>query len=175
MRVTVQVGERRFDEDLAAQAFIAPDLAGIDRALETGPSRFAEWAMLHALARTEHDEIKGQLAVVETDIKEIEALVYLQITDAAMSAGGKAPTIPVIQAMVEVAPRRLEVVKRKQALEADLRAAADRVRVLDVGRETMKDRKDYVIERARDARQEMQSKMVVRTPEELAQFRPGGR
>lgn len=174
MKVTVQIGDRRFDEDLATQAFIAPDLAGIDKALETGPARFAEWAMLKALAQTEHDDIKGNIGVIETQIKDCEAQAYLDVVNAPV---GPKPTVDAVKAMVQVDPRRLALVARKQALEVELRASADRVRILEVGKETMKDRKDYVIERARDARQEMQSKMSVPLPAgtDMSQFRPGGR
>lgn len=177
MKVTVQIGDRRFDEDLATQAFIAPDLPGIDKALETGPARFAEWAMLKALAQTEHDDIKGNVGVIETEIKDREAQAYLDVVAAPVPPGGKAPTVDAVKALVQVDKTRLALVAKKQALEAELRAAADRVRVLDVGKETMKDRKDYVIERARDMRQEMQSKMNVPVPAgtDLSQFRPGGR
>jgi hypothetical protein len=174
MRVTVQIGDRRFDEDLARQLFIAPDLGGIDEALETGPARQAEWAMLAALARTEHDEIKGAIGVIETQIKDQEAKTYLEVVAAAI---GPKMTVDAVKAMVQIDPARLALVAQKQEMEQKLREAADSLRVLEVGKETMKDRKDYVIERARDARAEMQARMSVRMPEgeSIDRYKPGGR
>lgn len=173
MRVVVTVGDRRFDEDLSAQTFIASNLAGIDEALETGSARTAEWAMLAALAETERDEIKNNVAVLDTQIKDRESQVYIEVYNTAP----KPPTGDAIKAFVQTDPARLALVAQKQALTVELLAAADRHRVLEVGRDIMKDRKDYVIERARDARAEMQAKMSVRLPEgeTLDRYKPGGR
>lgn len=173
MRVTVQIGDRRFDEDLGTQLFIAPDMAGIDKALETGAARQAEWAMLVAFARTEHDEIKANIGIVETKIKDREAVALITV----VSNPTVKFTVDAVKAMVQIDPQRLELVAAKQELESALREAADRLRVLEVGKESMKDRKDYVIERARDMRQEMQAKMNVPVPAggDLSSYRPGGR
>jgi len=174
MRVTVQIGERRFDEDLSAQLLLAPGLGEINRALETGAARQGEWAMLAAFAETERDEIKGNIGVIETQIKDREAEAYLNVINAPV---GPKPTVDAIKAMVQLEPGRLALVARKQELEVQLRAANDRLRILEVGVDTLKARKDYVIERARNMREEMQSKMGVSVPagESLDKFRPGGR
>lgn len=173
MRVVVTIGSRQYDEDLSAQLFLAPDLGGIDAALETGAARQGEWAMLAAAARTEHDKIKANIAIKETQIKDQEARAYLD----AYNSGTKPPTVDAIKAYVQLDVTRLGLVGEKQKLEAELLAAADRLRVLEVGRDTLKDRKDYIIERARDAREEMKSRMSVRLPEgeTIDRFKPGGR
>lgn len=168
MQVTVQIGERRFDEDLSAQLLITPTVEGIDSALETGASRQGEWGMLCAFAETERDEIKANIGILDGQIKDTEAGVLLEVT------GAQKMTVDQAKAMVQIDPRRALLVIRKQALEVELRAAADRLRILEVGYSSLKDRKDYVIERARNMRQEMQSKMTVADPN-LDRFRPGGR
>jgi hypothetical protein len=161
MRVTVQIGDRRFDEDLSGQLFIAPDLAGIDEALEMGPQRTGEWAMLAGFAKTEHDRIKSNLSV-------LEARILLEVL--AAPPPGIKPTVDAVKALVESDPRRL-------AMQEEFLAAAERLRTLEIGRDALRDRKDYIIERARDARAEMQARMTVRLPdgETMDRYKPGGR
>lgn len=172
LRVTVQVGDRRFDEDLAEQAVIAPNIEAIDEGLASNPGRYAEWAMLAVEAQKEYDAIKGNIAVVDVDIKDVEARIYLEITDASVPPGGKAPTIPTIQALVQVDPRRLALVRRKQELEAALLTAKGTFDTLKVGKETIgEQKKDSLLELARNLRQEAQTQLSVRAD----QFKPGGR
>lgn len=174
MRVTVQVGPRRFDEDLAAQAMIRPDVQSLNDAMATTPARFAEWAMLEALAISECDGISGQIKRVETDIKDREARAYLEITAATTAPGEKPPTIPAITAMVQVDAARLQLVARKQELESALLDAEDARRKLAVGRKTMEERKESLLALASNWRKEMDGKLAagIKDP---AQYRPGGR
>lgn len=167
MRVTVQIGDRRFDEDLAAQALIAPNVEALNDALATNPSRYAEWAMLEALARSEHDQIGGRVNVLDADIKELEARVYLEILDDI----GTKPTVDAIKARVITDPRRLALVKVRQEMEAAQVEAKGNLDKITVGRKTMEEKRESLLELARNWRQEMQGKLTVNTQ----QFKPGGR
>jgi hypothetical protein len=167
MRVTVQVGERRFDEDLAAQALITPNIEAFNEALATHPSRYAEWAMLEALARAEFDRIGGSVAVLDADLKELEARVYLEIlrsSDAKLTVDG-------VKARVISDERRLALVKRGQEFEAARLEAKGNLDKITVGRKTMEEKRESLLELARNWRQEMQGKLTVNTQ----QFKPGGR
>lgn len=171
MQVTVQVGDRRFDEDLAAQALIAPNVEALNEALATNPSRYAEWAMLEALARAEHDALVGNVSRLESDIKELEARTYLRILDEAAAEGGKGPTVDAVKARVIIDPARLALVRRRQELEVAQLEAKGNLDKITVGRKTMEEKRESLLELARNWRQEMQGKLTVNTQ----QFKPGGR
>jgi hypothetical protein len=170
LRVIVQVGPRRFDEDLAEQAVVRPNIEALNDALSRHASRFAEWAMLEALARTEVDAIKSQISRLDTDVKEIEARLYQEVI-LATPRGEKPPTVDAIKAMVLVNSARLELVARERKLEDALLVADDNLRKLAVGRKTMEEKKDSLLELSRNWRQEMAGKLQVN----MDQFRPGGR
>jgi hypothetical protein len=171
MRVTVQVGARRFDEDLAAQAMITPNIEAVNDALAKNPSRFAEWAMLEALARAEYDEIVSNIAAVDSDTKEVEAMIYLEILDQPSVAGVKAPTVDGIKAMVAVDPRRIELSRRRRDLETVRLAAKGNLEKLAVGRKTLEEKKDSLIAIASNWRSEMATRLQVN----MQTFKPGGR
>lgn len=167
MRVAVQVGDRRFDEDLASQALITPNVEALNEALATNPSRYAEWAMLEALARAEADRIAGNVAVLDSDIKELEARVYLEV----LSDQSAKLTVDAVKAMVVVDPRRLALVLRRQELSAAQVEAKGNLDKIAVGRKTMEEKRDSLLELARNWRQEMAGKLTVNAE----QFKPGGR
>lgn len=173
MRVTVQIGPRRFDEDLAAQAAIRPDVQSLNDAMANTPSRFAEWAMLEALAITECDAISGQIKRLDTDVKDREARAYLEIVNS-VPAGQKPPTIPAIEAMVQTDAARTELVLRRQELEVALLDAEDSKRKLSVGRKTMEERKESLLALASNWRKEMDGKLAAGI-KDTSQFKPGPR
>ena len=170
MRVVVEVAGRTYDEDLASQAFIAPNVDALNDALATNPSRYAEWAMLEALAKSEGADIDGKVAVLDSDIKEREAQAYLDIINA-VPAGGKAPTVDAIKAMVTLDPARLELVRRRQVLDAARLVSQDNQNKLAVGRKTMEEKKDSLLELSRNWRQEMNTQLTTNAEK----FKPGGR
>jgi hypothetical protein len=171
MRVVVEVAGRRYDEDLAAQSFIAPNVAALNDALATNPSRYAEWAMLEALAKSEGADIDGKIAVLNTDIKEREAQAYLDIIAASERDGQKPPTVDAIKAMVTLDPRRIELVRQRQALDNARIPAQDNENKLAVGRKTMEEKRDSLMELSRNWRQEMQTQLTTNAEK----FKPGGR
>jgi hypothetical protein len=173
MSVAVQIGDRRFEEDLAEQALIKPDIDSLNEALATNPGRFGEWAMLEALARTEHDGVLGQVAVVETDVKDLEAELYLKATTPPdpLPAGWKSPTVDGAKAMVNTDPARRVLVKKKQALEEAGRTSKGNLEVLIAGRKTIEAKKESLLALASNWRQEMQTKLAVG----MEKYRPGGR
>lgn len=170
MRVVVEVAGRTYDEDLASQAFIAPNVDALNDALATNPSRYAEWAMLEALAKSEVADIDGKVALLETEVKEREAQAYLDIVNAVVP-GGKAPTVDAIKAMVTVDEKRIDIVRRKQVLDVARLAAQDNLSKLGVGRKTMEEKKDSLLELSRNWRQEMQTQLTTNAEK----FKPGGR
>jgi len=171
MRVVVEVAGRTYDEDLASQAFIAPNVGALNDALATNPSRYAEWAMLEALAKSEGADIDGKVAVLATDVKEREAQAYLDIVNAYASSGEKPPTVDAIKAMVMVDVKRIEMVRRQQALEAARLVSQDNQNKLAVGRKTMEEKRDSLLELSRNWRQEMQTQLTTNAEK----FKPGGR
>ncbi len=170
IRVNVEVAGRTYDEDLASQAFIAPNVDALNDALATNPSRYAEWAMLEALARSEVADIDGKVAVLDTDIKEREAQAYLDVVNS-VAPGGKAPTVDAIKATVTLDAQRILLVRRRADLDAARIAAQDNQSKLGVGRKTMEEKKDSLLELSRNWRQEMNTQLTVNAEK----FKPGGR
>jgi hypothetical protein len=170
MRVVVEVAGRTYDEDLASQAFIAPNVEALNDALATNPSRYAEWAMLEALAKSEGADIDGKIARFDTDVKEREAQVYLDMINN-VPAGGKVPTVDAIKAMVTLDPRRIALVRQRQALDDARIVSQDNQNKLAVGRKTMEEKKDSLLELSRNWRQEMQTQLTTNAEK----FKPGGR
>lgn len=171
MRVVVEVAGRTYDEDLASQAFIAPNVDALNDALATNPSRYAEWAMLEALAKSEVAAIDGKVALLETEIKEREAQAYLDIVQDPRNSGAAKPTVDAIKAMVVVDEKRVGLVRKKQALDAVCLVAQDNQNKLAVGRKTMEEKKDSLLELSRNWRQEMQTQLTTNAEK----FKPGGR
>ena len=170
MRVVVEVAGRTYDEDLAGQAFIAPNVEALDEGMATNPGRYAEWAMLEALAKREVADIDGKITTLDTDIKEREAQVYLDIVNN-VPLGGKAPTVDAIKAMVVVDPRRIALVRQRQELETARIPAQDNQNKLKVGKDTMEMKKDCLMELARDWRQQMTTQLTTNAEK----FKPGSR
>jgi hypothetical protein len=171
MRVVVEVAGRTYDEDLASQAFIAPNVAALNDALATNPSRYAEWAMLEALAKREVADIDGKVAVLDSDVKEREAQAYLDIIQDPKNSGAAKPTVDAIKAMVTVDAKRVALVVVRRGLEEARIVAVDNQNKLNVGKRTIEEKKDSLLELARNWRQEMTSTLTVRAQE----FKPGGR
>jgi hypothetical protein len=170
MRVTVRMAGRTYDEDLAAQAFVAPNIAALNEALATNTSRYSEWAMLEALAKGEVADIDGKIARLDSDIKEVEAQSYLDIVNAVLP-GGKAPTVDAIKAAVTLDARRIALVRPKQELEVARLTAQDNQNKVAVGRRTLEEKKDILLELSRNWRQEMQTQLTTNAE----RFKPGGR
>jgi len=175
MRVVVTVAGRTYDEDLATQAFIAPNADALNDALATNPGRYAEWAMIEALAKSEGAEIDGQIARLDTDVKEREAQAYLDIIQDPRNGGSAKPTVDAIKAMVVLDAKRIELVRRRQMLEDARLVSQDNQNKVAVGRKTMEEKRECLLELARNWRQEMQGKLTVRDPAEVAKYKPGGR
>lgn len=167
MRVTVEVAGRRYDEDLADQATVRPDVESVNDALASLPARFSEWAMLEALAKGEVNAISGQINVLQSDIKVLEAQLYLKYVGTG--------TVDAIKAMVTTADERLALVRRMQDLATAQVAAEENAAKIAVGRKTMEEKRECVIELARNWRQEMQGRLIVNDPKDMGKFKPGGR
>lgn len=163
MRVSVQVGDRRFDEDLAAQLTIKPDIDSLDDGLATTPARYGEWAMLEALQRGEVAEIGRQINVLDSDLKELDATLTLEFANTG--------TVDVVKARVTADPRRLARAAARRELEKAHVAAKNNVEVLKAGKDSMEIKKDCLLELARDWRQQMQTQLTVNA----GKFRPQGR
>ena len=173
LRVTVEVGGRTYDEDLATQAAISPDVDSLNEALATNPGRFAEWAMLEALARGELDEIVGNVERLDSDIKDLEAVVYLEVIEPPETPppGWKPPTVDAVKAWVTKDSRRRELVVKRQDLERARIAAKASLDKIGVGRRTIEQKKESLLALASNWRQEMQTKLSIN----VQQYRPGGR
>lgn len=166
MRVTVQVGARRFDEDLEQQAMITPNVEALNDGLAKNPARFAEWAMLEALARAEVDGLVSNIATLDSDLKELEAAVYLEVIRREEKL-----TVDAVKATVTTDPRRLSLIVRRKELETARLAAKDVLEKVMVGRKTMEQKKDSLLALASNWRSEMATKLQVG----MGTFKPGGR
>jgi hypothetical protein len=176
MRVTVTIppgdeggSGRRFDEDLATQAMITPNIDALNDALSMNPGRYGEWAMLEELARAQYDDLLGNLGSLDSDIKDLEAKVYLEVLEDPKTTGGKALTVDGIKATVQVDPRRLALVERRKDLDAATRDAKSAMNKLGVGKKTMEQKRDSLLALASNWRQEMQHRLTV----SAQQHRPG--
>ena len=173
LRVNVQIGPRRFDEDLAVQASIAPDIDGLNKALAENPSRYAEWAMLEAIARSRWEEIQGYISNLDSDIKELEARLFLDGRDT-VEPGSKPPTVDVLKAMIVLNPERLALSERRKELERDALAAKDAMERLIVGRKTIEQRRDSLLALASNWRQEMNTRLQINLPKPAPGKGPAG-
>lgn len=171
LRVTVQIGDRRFDEDLAAQAMISPNVEQVNEALATNPGRFAEWAMLETLARTERDEIAAKVTLLDADIKTLEARVYLEVVNAPAVPGVKTPTVDGIKALVQVDTRRLALVERREVMQGAERDADAALGQISVGRKTIEEKRESLLALASNWRKEMDGRLTVNSQA----FRPTSR
>jgi hypothetical protein len=159
LRVTVALGGERYEEDLAAQAAITNDIAGLNDALAQHPGRYAWWAMLEVLAT----EAAGDL---ERALKAVEGAAH-QRFELERSPDGKALTVGAIAARI--------------ATDAACRAAADALaraetdlQRLTVGRKTMTEKREALVEMARTMRGEMDAGMLqARSRMEQGLRRPG--
>lgn len=171
LRVTVEIGDRKYDEDLATQASITPNIEALNDALATNPARYAEWAMLEALAREELDALIGNVDSIDVDIKEREARAYLDVLTPPEDAppSWKPPTVDAIKATVIIDPQRLALVAARRKLEAARIEAKSAVEKVAVGRKTMERQQDSLLSLATNWRQEMQTQLSVTA----SRYRPG--
>ena len=160
LRVQVTIGARKYDEDLAAQAQITPDIESMNLALSQHPGRFAEWAKLETLARSQYKEIMNFISNLDADIKEIEARAYLTLIDLPAQPGFKPLTVDAIKANVTIDPGRLALVKKRQDLKREALTAQDALDRLTVGKEVMIERRGSLMALSANWRQEMESLRV---------------
>mgnify|MGYP001615049458 CR=1 FL=1 len=146
LKVSVTIGARRFEEDLAAQAATAPDIEGLNRNLAEHPGRFAEWAMLEALARQQCEELDARVKFLDAELFE-KYQATLSVTVAK-------PTLDAIKARVTMDSRMV-------ALSAEARGARASLEQLTVGRQTMQMKRDTLLALASNWRAEMDSNLVI--------------
>lgn len=177
LRVVVEIGGRRYDEDLAAQAAIAPNIEALNEALGSNPGRFAEWAMLEALAREEFDLVVSNLEALESDMKDLEARIYLEALerpkDVPLTSVWKPPTVDAAKAAVTVDPRRADLSARRRALEEGRLAAKASLEKISVGRRTIEKKETSLMALGANWRQEMQTKLSI-AARQFVPGRPGG-
>ena len=176
LRVVVEIGGRRYDEDLASQASIAPNIGDLNDGLAKNPGRYAEWATLEALAREVYDTLGGEIEKLDSDIKEREARAYLEIVTpppAAPAAWKPVYTVDGVKAAVVVDEQRLELVRRRNELAAARVGAKVALDKVAVGRKTIEMKADSLMTLSTNWRQEMQTQLTVSSRQSLPGPLPG--
>ena len=141
LTVKFSIGDRSYEEDLAAHALIQEDVAGLNKALYEHPGRFAWWATLEALAR-------GKVESLQTDLREFEADNIDIIVSTLEKHGQKVPSIKQLKDKVGRMPTCRKMIRA-------LNAARQEYRRIQIGRKTIEAKKDSVLTIANLMRAEM--------------------
>jgi hypothetical protein len=146
LKVQVQIGPRRFEEDLSGSVAAASNYVVMNEELAGNDGRFAVWAMLEVTARRLFDD-------AQADAERLDAQLYErywgELSDVAASARGTLVKSRVTQDQTMI-DMRLRVREAKEQLDT-----------VSAGRKTIEKRGDYLIEVARNFRQEMQQRLSV--------------
>lgn len=157
-----------YDQDLATQASIIPDIEKLNLALATNPGRFAEWAMLEAMARAEWDAAVGKVNDLGTELKDVEAALQIEFVGQG--------TVSFLAAKVQIDPRRQAKATEIREAEGVVRQKKDQLETMIVGRKTLEQKRDSLLALASNWRQEMQTGLGVRgNPGDADRYRPGSR
>lgn len=163
LRITVQLGGHTYTEDLEAQAGLSLDPESLNRALAEQPGRFAWWATLEVLARTQRDEYENQLEVLEA---ALFGKYQEQLNEIAKSDGKKTPTLDAIKAQVT-----LDI--EHQTLKTKLIASERDYGLTQAGRKTMEQKRESMITLAANLRAEMEGQFELRKREVDERMRSG--
>ena len=135
LHVSVELGGRVFQGDLETEARVDWTLDGLNQALAEHPGRFAWWATLEVLARTQEEGLERQRAM-----KHAELYSHYEATLSSTDVEGKRskPTVEKVKS---------EVLKSLdyRAVQERLAAAAEAHGLLTVARQTMLAKKDALI------------------------------
>lgn len=150
LKIRVELGGRVYEEDLEPQAFINPDLDGLNRALAEHPGRFAWWAMLETYARASYEGLSTQLETLDATLF---SRYQRQLLEGAVD-GKKGPTLDSIRSLVTLDRERQALVERTARAKQDFEQVT-------VGRRTMEQRKDALLAIASNLRAEMDARLAV--------------
>jgi hypothetical protein len=167
LKIRVEIDGQVFEEDLVPQVFVQPDIDGLNEALAENPKRFAWWATLENIASEEHALLENQLRKLETDKKEALQRVEGRLFAEFHMKGGK---VDEIKGRVTIHPDRTQVWDDWAAREADLRDKVTRAAFkhdqMRTGRKSTQERKDSLLEIARNIRSEMEQRLRPGQPRE---------
>jgi hypothetical protein len=140
VKISVTIGDKTYAGDLEAEARISLDFQTLNEELAEHPGKFAWWATLEVLAKTQVEEL-----VTRRDT--LHAEMYSQLESDMTEALGKKPTIEAIKSVIVQDP------KYATATE-NLRKATEAERLMTVARQTMQMRKDSLMAVASNLRAE---------------------
>lgn len=155
-------------EYLTKQTEVMVDLPTLNRDLALHPGRYAMWAWTEVDVRHRVKELKRGMAEIDRQLRETDARLYAVCTAQLKAAGDVKPTVEAIKSAVAVHPEHKRVEDRRTDMQAQIDRAEHMAEQLKVGRDTMRDQKDSLMEIARNLRQEMDaghSGRSVYTPE----------
>lgn len=158
LRVTVQLGNRKYEQDLGLDAQAPVDLQGLNDALAAHPGKFAWWGMLEVLARAQYEELESTLKRLEAELFTAYS-ARLAAAPPPAEKEGKRPrqgaTLDAIKARVAVDRERVALAERVARAKLDYEQ-------LMVGRQTMLQRRDTLLAIASNMRAEMDANLSVR-------------
>lgn len=135
LHIEVELGGRVYSGDLETEARVDTNPAGLNQALAEQPGRFAWWATLETLARTQAEEVDRERGTLHAELySHYEAVL------AATNTEGKPARATVEKIKSEILkhpPYRALQVKQEKANEA--------LGLLTVARQTMQMRKDVLM------------------------------
>lgn len=174
LKIAVEIGAQRFEEDLAVTALIEPNIDALNEGLSKNPGLFAKWAMLEACARAVNDAATGAIATLDADLKDLEGKLFIKwSTRLPGSSEGRGPTLDSIKSAVSQDPERLTLVERRRQLTVEAQEAKSSLDYITVGRKTIEQRRDSLLELSRNWRAEMERGLSVAQRKAVDQFRPG--
>lgn len=157
--VEVMIEGKTWMEDLTAQTEIHLDLDTLNRALSLHPGRYAMWASMEARARHSFRMWQQKLAEFDRKVREVEGKLYLKYS-APQPGTTKAPTVEAIKASIASDPLQQKAEEKRAEVLGELENAQYAADQLLVGRKTMRDTKDVLMEIARNFREEMNAGMM---------------
>jgi len=163
LKIRVELGGRVYEEDLEPQAFINPDLDGLNKALAEHPGRFAWWAMLETYARATFEELSTQLETLDATLFN---RYQRQLAEEVPEGSKKGPTLDSIKALVTLDKDRKTLVDRIAQTKQDFEQVT-------VGRQTMQQRKDSLIAIASNLRAEMDTWLAIGKSKVEEMYRKG--
>ena len=154
VQVRVEIGGRVYEGDLAAESRVPTDPDGLSAALAENPARTAWWAAAEALALTQAEQAENARARLYAELFSLNEAVLVR-TDA---DGKRAkPTVDAVKSAILKSP------DYQRAL-VDVTRANEAARLMRVARDAMRDRKDSLLEVARNYRAELDASMKDSVP-----------
>lgn len=163
LHVRVELGGRVYEDDLEAWVRADTDPTGLNRALAEQPGRFAWWAVLEAKAQGQAEQAENHRATKHAELYGHYEAALVRHEDGERRTK---PTVEAVKAAIQKHP------DYQRALAA-LAAANEQAGVLLAARQAMQERRECLIELARNMREERQAHLQDHLREARERFQAG--